>query len=394
VGGDGPQRTGGPVSPPELAAQLTGFAHRLRAAGVAADTSRIITCARALAEFQPLGSEEMYWAARLAFCSRRSDLELFDAAFRAWLEGEPAAEDGPHGEVTVGSAATAVTDDGTPAGPADPAGVFVPGRQEQLTRRDLAELSPADRAEVNALIALLTPGGQPRRSIRHEAGGHRQLDRGRTLRAVLRNSGELAYLERRRPVRKPGRLVLLLDVSGSMGGYSDALLRFAHAAVRARPATTEVFTLATRLTRITRHLLAADPQAAISEVGQVASDWDGGTLLAATLRAFLREWGGRSAVRSAVVVLFSDGWSGDGPDEVAEQAARLSRLAGFLVWGDPDAGGHGYQPSAPGLVRSLSAIDALVPAGSLEALRALAESLPRAGRGAIGWHPLEYRLAG
>lgn len=389
----GEQRAGGSMSGPDLAAQLTGFARVLRAAGVAADTSRVIAGARALAEFQPLGPAEVYWATRLTFCSRPSDLELFDAAFRGWFGAEPPTRDGHGGELTIVPATAVAAGDGTPANPAEAVEAFAAGRQEHLTRRDLAELSPAERVEVNSLIALLAPGPKPRRSVRHEAGGHRQLDNGRTLRTILRTGGELAYLEHRRPVHRPGRLVLLLDVSGSMADYSDALLRFAHAAVRAGPATTEVFTLATRLTHITRELLAADPQAAINKVGQVRSDWRSGTLLATTLRAFLREWGGRSAVRSAVVALFSDGWSGEGPDQVAEQAARLSRLARFLIWADPDAV-PGYRPSAPGLVRSLPAIDALVPAGSFEALRALAESLPRAERGAIGWHPHQYRPQG
>jgi uncharacterized protein len=378
------------MNPPDLASQLTGFARTLREAGVAVDTSRVITAARALAELQPLGPSEIYWATRLTFCSRRSDLEPFDAAFQGWLGTEPAAQDRYDRDVTVESATNVAADDGTPAGPADAAGALLPGRHEQLIRRDLAELSPAERAEVNALIALLAPGPGPRRSIRYEVGGRRKIDRGRVLRAMLHNSGELSFLPHRRPVYRPRRLVLLLDVSGSMADYSDALLRFAHAAVRARPATTEVFTLATRLTRVTGELLVNDPEVAINELGQRPSDWRGGTLLAATLRALLRAWGGRNAVRSAVVVLFSDGWSGDGADHVAEQVARLSRIAGFFVWADPDAGVAGYQASAPGLVRSRPAVDALVPAGSFAALRALAESLPDAERGAIGWHPLEY----
>jgi uncharacterized protein len=382
------------MNPPDPASQLTSLARTLREAGVAVDTSRVIAAALALAEFQPLGPTEIYWATRLTFCSGRSDIELFDAAFRGWLGAELPPPDRYDRAVTVGSAAQDVADDGTATGPADADGALVPGRQEQLTRRDLAELGLAERAEVNTLIALLAPGARSRRSIRYEAGGHRKIDRAEAMRAMLRNGGELAFLKHRRPVGRPRRLVLLLDVSGSMADYSDALLRFAHAAVRAGPATTEVFTLATRLSRVTGDLLDADPEVAINKLGRRPSDWRSGTLLAATLHALLREWGGRSALRSAVVVLFSDGWSGDGANQVAERAARLSRVAGFFIWADPDAGVPGYQPSSPGLVRSRPAIDALVPAGSFEALRALAQSLPHAERGAIGWHPLEYRPQG
>jgi uncharacterized protein with von Willebrand factor type A (vWA) domain len=45
---------------------------------------------------------------------------------------------------------------------------------------------------------------------------------------------------------------MLIDVSGSMQPYADSLLRLAHRIVRAVPHHVEVFTIGTRLTRITR----------------------------------------------------------------------------------------------------------------------------------------------
>jgi uncharacterized protein with von Willebrand factor type A (vWA) domain len=380
----------------DLAVQLTGFADTLRAAGVPVDTSRVIAGARALTVLQPLGIDEIYWATRLTFCSRRSDLAVFDVVFLDWFGARPPGASMLDAEPVVAGTTTDTT--GVTAGladaeAADVAEPSVPSREEQLTRRDLAELSAVEREEVGVLIALLTSGCKLRRTLRHQPGGRQQIDLGRTMRKALHNGGEPAYLAYQRPRLRPGRLVLLLDVSESMADYSDALLRFAHAAVRARPATTEVFTLATRLTRLTAELGAPDPGVAINKVGQLESDWRSGTLLATTLRTFLREWGGRRAVRSAVVVLFSDGWTGDA-DEMREQAGRLSRLSRFLIWADPAFGGANYQPCASGLVRSLPAIDALVPGGSFAALQALAESLPRAERGAIGWHPFEYHPPG
>src|SRR5438874_1863218 len=81
-----------------------------------------------------------------------------------------------------------------------------------------------------------------------------RIDISRTVRAMLRNAGEPATLTRLRPRVKPRRLVLLIDVSGSMSPYADVLLRFAHAAIRVAPRSAEVFTVGTRLTRVTRQL--------------------------------------------------------------------------------------------------------------------------------------------
>src|SRR6202042_2662105 len=125
---------------------------------------------------------------------------------------------------------------------------------ESLRHHDISELSPAERAEIHRLITLLAPRVATRRSVRRSRGGHERIDVGRTVRELLRDGGEpgrLRYASRR---PRPRRLVLLLDVSGSMAPYADVLLRFAHAAVRVSPGTTEVFTIGTRLTRVTRPL--------------------------------------------------------------------------------------------------------------------------------------------
>src|SRR5580700_11449188 len=113
------------MNPPDLSSQLTSFARMLREAGVAVDTSRVIAAALALAEFQPLGPAEIYWATRLTFCSGRPDLELFDAAFRGWLGAELPPPDRYDRGVTAGSAAQDVADDGTATGPAGADGAFV-----------------------------------------------------------------------------------------------------------------------------------------------------------------------------------------------------------------------------------------------------------------------------
>ena len=71
----------------------------------------------------------------------------------------------------------------------------------------------------------------------------------RTVRRALRSGGEPLRLAWRARTTRPRRLVLLVDVSGSMDSYARALTRLAHAAMRARNGLqVEVFTLGTRLT--------------------------------------------------------------------------------------------------------------------------------------------------
>ena len=166
--------------------------------------------------------------------------------------------------------------------------------------------------------------------------------------------------------------MVLADVSGSMAAYADALLRFAHATVRGHAAGVEVFTLGTRLTRVTRQLRQRDPDVAMRAVGHEVEDWSGGTRLGETLKAFLDRWGQRGTARGAVVVVMSDGWERDDPALLGEQMARLSRLAHRVVWANPRAGRDGFEPTAGGMAASLPWCDDLVAGHSLAALEHLA----------------------
>jgi uncharacterized protein with von Willebrand factor type A (vWA) domain len=172
-------------------------------------------------------------------------------------------------------------------------------------------------------------------------------------------------------------VVLLIDVSGSMSAYADVLLRFAHAATRRRGARTEVFTLGTRLTRVTREMATPDPERAMAAVAAAVPDWSGGTRLGALLRDFLDRWGQRGAARGAVVVILSDGWERDDPALLGAQMRRLSLLAHRVVWANPRKARPGFAPLAGGLAAALPHVDDFVAGHSLAALEELAAVVVR-----------------
>ena len=195
-----------------------------------------------------------------------------------------------------------------------------------LRHRDLAELSPAEREHLRKLLALLRP--DPRRG-RRDACGRPGTARPTPAAPCARHcatAARCAALLRRDKSRRPRKIVLLVDVSGSMEPYADALLRFAHVVTRRSPAAVETFTLGTRLTRVTRELRMRDTDHALHAAGKAIPDWSGGTRLGEVLRAFIDRWGQRGAARRAVVVVFSDGWERGEPVLLGDQMARLRRL--------------------------------------------------------------------
>jgi uncharacterized protein len=193
------------------------------------------------------------------------------------------------------------------------------------------------------------------------------------MRARLGEPTEIAW---RRRAKRPRRVVLLVDVSGSMSPYADALLRLAHRFSATAGSTTrpvEVFTVGTRLTRVTRAMRLRDADRAIVAAGETVPDWSGGTRLGETLRIFLDRWGQRGLARGAVVVIFSDGWERGDTALLGEQMRRLHALAHRVVWVNPHVGKDGYQPVQAGIVAALAHVDDFVAGHSMATFAELVE---------------------
>lgn len=367
------------AAPYDVTDSLVGLGRTLRHAGVGASADRVQAAVRAVEALDRTQHEQVYWACRLAMCAGPDDVARFDRVFEAWFGDRPRqvakqqriqlrkvqtiAEAGGEGEVEEREGGAA-------------ADVPAASALEQLRERDVGTLSPFERAQLRRLLVRLTLAGEPRVARRRRPAGRGQVDPGRTLRAVLRAGGEPARLRHRTTAVRPRRVVLLVDVSGSMDVYADALLRFAHAASRASvsgSAPTEVFALGTRLTRLTRELSLRDPDAALRAVAEALPDAGGGTRLGELLKQFLDRWGQRGTARGAIVVVMSDGWERGDATLLGEQMARLQRLAHRVVWSNPRKAAPGYAPLAAGMAASLPSVDDFVEGHSLAALEHLAD---------------------
>jgi uncharacterized protein with von Willebrand factor type A (vWA) domain len=362
---------------------LVGFTAVLRGAGLAVTTDRVAAFLSAVDALDVRSQLQTYWAGRFTLCADPDDLPRYDQAFAEWFAPSGGARTRLRDErpppppklaaLTPPDAAGESADEGGPQLHARASGT------EVLRNRDIAELTPVEREHLRRLLALLRPELPRRTSRRLRPARRGRPDPGRTLRAALRNHGELRELRRRDHSRRPRKVVLLLDVSGSMEPYADALLRFAHVVVRRAPGAVEVFTLGTRLTRVTRELRMRDAERALAAAGRAIPDWSGGTRLGELLRAFLDRWGQRGMARGAVVVFASDGWERGDPRMLGEQMARLSRLAHRVVWVNPHRGRPGFAPLTAGMAAALPFVDEFVSGHSLAAYEELAAVLSGEG---------------
>ncbi|MGD9959197.1 vWA domain-containing protein [Nocardioides sp.] len=360
---------------------LLGFAAAVRAAGVPVTADRTHQFLQAAA-LVGVGDQRATWlAGRATLCGSPDDLERYDQVFEAWFlarEGLPrtvAPQDSPS---PVAQLPTESDSDGVPE---DDVLRVAASDAEVLRDRDVADLSAADRARLSRMFAGLSCRPPQRRALRRTPWHRGEVDASRTMRRMVSRLGESDRVAWRRRGTRPRRVILLIDVSGSMSAYADALLRLAHRFVVTSGTgggATEVFTIGTRLTHVTRAMRLRDPERAIVAAGKTVPDWSGGTRLGETLKVFLDRWGQRGLARGAVVVIFSDGWERGDAALLATQAERLHRLAHEVVWVNPHRGKSGYEPVQQGIVAVLPHVDHFVAGHSMATYAELVEVVARA----------------
>jgi len=371
-----------------LLENLLIFGRILRRAGIDVHPGRMLDVVDALDHVNLAARDEVYHTCRALLVHRHEQITVFDRAFTAfWRVQSARQEDGRRPvdrssasvveiEAVVAPVASARTDD---AGAADDGESPAPGvktwsLESRLGTKDFAALTPDELASARAILSKLvwTPG--ERRTRRWIRGRGPRIDLRRALADSLRTGGDVVAISRRIRRVRPRPLIVLCDVSGSMEHYSRMLVQFAHA-ITWRHRRVEAFLFSTQLTRITRQLRLARPDAALAAVSRAVPDWSGGTRIGAAVREFHQRWGRRVLNGGPVVLLVSDGWDCGDPQELATEIARLQRSCHRLVWLNPLIGTFGYAPLTRGLQAALPFVDDFLPARSLSNLMDLATHL-------------------
>ena len=361
------------------------FARILRGAGIDVPLDSVIVFVGALSKIGLENRDDVYWAAFATLIRRHEDTTIFDRAFAVFWDQLIAVDMASYEQQTesvtllIDSEQEDNDDSNADALEEDENTIALRfSNVETLREKDFAAYTDTELREAEQFMSSLKLAGPPKRSLRLQKTNRKgsRHDIRRTMRAVLQNDGEPIERYWREPSTKLRRLVVLLDISGSMEPYARALLRFMHAAVVGRQRV-EAFTLGTRLTRITRELANRDPDRALARTSAQVSDWSGGTRLGECLQNFNDNWGVGSLARGSIFVILSDGWDRGEPQVLAEQMLRLQRVAYRVIWVNPLKVSPGYAPLARGMAAAMPFIDDFVEGHSLEALRELTAVIAR-----------------
>jgi len=388
----------------DLAEVAARFGAELRRAGLPVGPGRSERFASAVTVARPQTVEALYRCALATLVSGREQIDVLRAVFdqvfgglagTAGRRGDPQAPAVVRPPATVedllakaGRAAKTHVSDTEPAaepaagqaGPQSPEPErevehrYLGSTVERLAGKDFADLSEAELLLLAGLMRSITLAVPTRRSRRERRrhGGPR-TDMRSTLRQARRTGGYAFRIISRAPSRRPRRLVVLCDISGSMEPYARAMIQLLYCA--AGGARAEVFTFATRLTRLTPELFRTPPALALQHAGQAAPDWLGGTRIGESVKEFNDIYGRRGMARGAIVVIISDGWDTGDPEVLRREMERLSLVAFRIVWVNPRTKSAGYQPLAAGMAAAWPHCDAVVSAHTLAALDQLADAL-------------------
>ena len=362
---------------------LHGFLRSLDDAGVRVAADKRADFLRAIVLSPPGDVDALRWRARVTLVARAEDFAAFEAVFDAWFRGGRllVAEEQPVPPDDDGdTAAPSAGEEGLLDALEPRAGT---GRHasplDLRSTRTFPATSPGAHDELAALRAALAgtlPVVTGRRHRRARRG--RELDLQRVLHAANRTGGEVLRLAWRERPRRPRRVLLLIDVSGSLRAHSPDLLRFAHAVIRSTDRA-EAFTFGTHLTRVTQALDTPDVDTALAALSACVLDADGGTRIGPALLELLAEGRHVALARGALVIVLSDGLERGDPAAMEEAVRRLARLAHRLVWWSPLACDPAYRPATRGMRAVLGQLDRLAGARDLATLAEQVRLLPETG---------------
>jgi uncharacterized protein with von Willebrand factor type A (vWA) domain len=246
-----------------------------------------------------------------------------------------------------------------------------------LKRTDFSQASQDDLPELERIAIRLLRQMSLRLSRRLKSMRQgRRVDLRRTIRRNISRGGDLIDLSYKARKIQQDRLVVLLDISGSMNPYSLFFLRFAYALQR-HFKRVDTFLFSTQLTQITSSLRGRSPAQAMLSLAQQAAGWSGGTKIGESLKEFGIYHGARVLSRDTVFIVLSDGWDTGPPEALAKQLHAIKRRVRRVIWLNPLLGLPEYKPVTQGMSAAMPYIDVFAPAHDLESLLALEKHLAR-----------------
>ena len=376
---------------------IVEFCQFARGNGFPVGVKETLDCARFFEAAPDSPRETVKHALRSILCSSKDDWDRFGEVFESFWNGREgdltrprtlnqeskaakgSARGNKRGQVESDlsrlseNAIEAGSDSGSPEESA-PSGLSA-SAAERLGRADFSKVSQHDAELLGRIAQRLLKRMCLRLSRRLKVETEGGIDLRRTIRRSVQRGGNPIDVFRKGKRKRQLKLVIFVDVSGSMDTHSLFLLRFAYYMQRYfKRARTFVFS--TRPVDVTEVLRTGEISAALGALSKVTAGWSGGTRIGESLEQVRMRPGPELLSRDTVFIMFSDGLDTGEPDLLAREMSAIKRVARGIVWLNPLMGMHNYQPIAKGISAALPFIDLFAPAHNLDSLLQLEHRLP------------------
>jgi uncharacterized protein len=372
---------------PGLERTIVEFCRFARASGIAAGVKESLEAVRAANAVGIENRQNLKFALRAVICSTKADWDIFDEIFDVFWSGTAAQENLERGKRNKSTREqesqqenaelASMTHSSVAAELEESKAVMGATMNERLKKADFSEVKQADLIELEKISLRLLQQMSLRLSRRIRSLAVRgRVDLRRTIRRSIGRGGDPIDLSFRKRKLQPLKLVIALDVSGSMNPYSIFFVRFAYA-LQKYFKRVDTFLFSTQLTEITPTLRARQLRDALEALAGHAAGWSGGTKIGESLHQLTQLQGRRLFSRDTVFMVLSDGWETGDPAMLAEELSAIKRRVRKLIWLNPLLGMADYEPITRGMSAALPYIDVFAPAHNLESLLNLDTHLSR-----------------
>ncbi len=341
----------------DIMRQVTDFAPWLRKRGFKAGIPETLTAVAALTELDLTSIDEVCSAFRSIYCRTPAEWGIFPSLFERYfcgrgtqleqkrrLQPDDYADGSGGGGSDVAERPPVQSTQGFLAGYHPNDGERYALRADEQVLKDVVQLT---RLAVRKMHAPRGRKWRPR--------GRERIDLRQTMRFAMRRAGEPFVLKMRRHRPAKPRIVLAIDISGSMKPYAPFITSLAWSFTRAR-ARTQIFLFSTRLLRVTS-LIARKGVTGITYAE--LPGLKGGTRIGSSLEQLLQRYPSLLN-RHTNVIIMSDGFDAGHPEQMHTSMRDLAARVGRVIWFNPLLGEPGYEPTSQGMSMALPYIDEFI----------------------------------
>jgi uncharacterized protein with von Willebrand factor type A (vWA) domain len=368
-----------------LTQSVLEFCRFARAGGLSGGLHRSLAALRAVRTVGFGDRETLTFALRAALCSSKAEWDRFDELFMTFEEQSQRSSQSGSGKqrkTVEGSgqreklSAYLIGHDAGDAKP-DGEGKAVAGAsmRERLATVDFSQVPQNDLVRLDELSLRLFRQMSFWLSRRLKSGYRPgPTDLRRTIRRNLAHGGDPIVLAFRNKKLQKKRLLIFLDVSGSMNAYSVFLLKFAYA-LQNHFRQVDTFLFSTSVVEVSDALRARRLSDALAKLSQLAAGWSAGTKIGASLRELNRLHSRKLQTGNTIFMILSDGWDTGAPEMLAAELKAIRRRVRKVIWLNPLLGLREYEPLTRAMRAALPHIDVFAPAHNLQSLLALEKHL-------------------